>query len=216
MIRVEDRDGRRTITLDRPDKANALTGEMLGALAEAAEAARDAALGGDGPRVLALTGAGSAFSAGADIEAARAGLARSPLWDRLSAALAGFPGLSVAALNGSCAGGAMGMMLACDLRLAVPTAKFFYPVVKLGFLPQPADPARLAALVGPARAKMILVAGAKVGAEEALAWGLVDRIVAPESLDDAVAELAAPVTGAAAEHVRAVKAMVPCGPAAAR
>ena len=52
------------------------------------------------------------------------------------------------------------MALACDLRIAVPTAKFFYPVMSLGFLPQPSDPGRLVALVGPARARLILMAGA--------------------------------------------------------
>lgn len=63
------------------------------------------------------------------------------------------------------------MVLACDLRLAVPGARLFYPVMRLGYLPQPSDPVRLAALVGPARARMILMAGQKIGAEEALAWG---------------------------------------------
>jgi hypothetical protein len=56
------------------------------------------------------------------------------------------------------------MALACDLRIAVPGAAFFYPVMKLGFLPQPSDPARLAALVGPARARLMLMGGARIGA----------------------------------------------------
>jgi enoyl-CoA hydratase/carnithine racemase len=125
------------------------------------------------------------------------------LWERLSGAIAAFPGLSVAALNGTLAGGAFGMALACDLRLAVPRASFFYPVAKLGFLPQPSDPGRLSALVGPARAKLILAAGARLDAAEALAFGLVDRIVTD------------PVSGARAmavgerDHVAAIKAMVP-------
>ena len=87
------------------------------------------------------------FSAGADLDEARAGLAVSDIWERLSGAIAALPGLSICALNGTLAGGAMGMALACDLRIAVPGAKFFYPVMKLGFLPQPSDPARMAALV---------------------------------------------------------------------
>ena len=69
------------------------------------------------------------------------------MWERLSGAIASLPCLTIAALNGTLAGGAMGMVLACDLRIAVPGAKFFYPVMKLGFLPQPSDPKRLAALV---------------------------------------------------------------------
>ncbi|HBD92366.1 MAG TPA: enoyl-CoA hydratase, partial [Gemmobacter sp.] len=87
------------------------------------------------------------------------------------------------------------MALACDLRIAVPGAKVFYPVMKLGFLPQPSDPARLRALVGPARAKVILMAGQKIEAAEALAWGLVDRVVAPEALLAEVAALAADPQG---------------------
>ncbi|MDA3887473.1 MAG: enoyl-CoA hydratase/isomerase family protein, partial [Allgaiera sp.] len=119
------------------------------------------------------------------------------------------PCLTIAALNGTLAGGAMGMALACDLRLAVPTAKVFYPVMKLGFLPQPSDPARLAALVGPARAKMILMAGARIGAEEAAAWGLIDRIVPPEALAATVEELTARARAASAAHVAAIKRMIP-------
>lgn len=201
MIRVESAEGLRRITLDRPDKANALTAEMLESLCEAVETARE-------DRALILTGTGKVFSAGADLEAARAGLAVSPLWERLSGALARFPGLAVAALNGTVAGGAMGMVLACDIRIAVPEAKVFYPVMKLGFLPQPSDPARLAALVGPARAKMILMAGQKIGAEEALGWGFLDRIVHPDDLIDVAATLCADTLGAAPAHGRAIKALV--------
>jgi enoyl-CoA hydratase/carnithine racemase len=90
----------------------------------------------------------------------------------------------------------------------VPGAKFFYPVMKLGFRPQPSDPARLAALVGPARAKMILMAGMKVEAEEALAWGLIDRIVAPGSLRAEAEALAADACAADAALVAAIKAML--------
>jgi enoyl-CoA hydratase/carnithine racemase len=206
VIRAERAAGMRTLTIDRPGKANALTREMLARLADEAEAA---AAGGD--RVLVLTGAGTVFSAGADLEAAKAGLATDPGWERLSAAVAAFPGLTVAALNGTVAGGACGMVLACDLRIAVPGVRVFYPVMRLGYLPQPSDPGRLAALVGPARAKLILMAGAKVGAEEALAWGLIDRIVPPEALAAEVAALAADVRAAAPEHVAAIKAMVGAG-----
>ncbi len=170
MIRVDDDGPVWTITLDRADKANALTPDMLRELADLAEAAGDA-------RAVILTGVGRVFSAGADLDAAKAGLATSPDWERLSGALAALPGLTIAALNGTVAGGAMGMVLACDLRLAPPHAKFFYPVMKLGYLPQPSDPARLAALIGPARAKLMLLAGQKITAEVAYAYGLVDEIM---------------------------------------
>ncbi|MDU8912732.1 enoyl-CoA hydratase/isomerase family protein [Aestuariicoccus sp. MJ-SS9] len=208
MIRVADDGALRLITLDRPDKANALTSGMLEALCEAVEGAAEA-------RALVLTGAGKVFSAGADLEAARAGLATSPLWERLSGAVAGFEGLSIAALNGTVAGGAMGMVLACDLRIAPASAKMFYPVMKLGFLPQPSDPARLAALAGPARAKMILMGGVKVGAEEAMRSGLIDRLAEGDVLAEARA-LAADTLAATPEHARAIKALIPALPGAVR
>ncbi|WP_417742970.1 enoyl-CoA hydratase/isomerase family protein [Salipiger sp.] len=201
MISLERDNAYWIAVIDRPDKANSLTPEMLERLCEIAEAAREA-------QVLVLTGVGKVFSAGADLEAARAGLATSPLWERLSGAIARLPGLTICALNGTLAGGAMGMALACDLRIAVESAKFFYPVMKLGFLPQPSDPARLAALVGPSRAKMILMAGQKIPAEEALQWGLIDRIVAPDALMTEARALAADTLGQTPEHSRAIKALV--------
>jgi enoyl-CoA hydratase/carnithine racemase len=126
----------------------------------------------------------------------------------LSGAIAALPCLSIAALNGTLAGGAMGMALACDLRIAVPGAKVFYPVMKLGFLPQPSDPKRMAKLIGPARTKMILMAGQKVSVEEAQAWGLIDRIVAPDQLLDCVRDLAGDALGAKATHVAGIKALI--------
>ncbi len=192
-----------TVTIDRPDKANSLTGAMLGDLADIADRA-----GRDGARALILTGRGKVFSAGADLDEARAGLATSPDWERLSGAIAALPCLTIAALNGTLAGGAFGMALACDLRIAVPEATFFYPVMKLGFLPQPSDPGRLTRLVGPARAKMILMAGARASAAEAMGWGLVDRVVPADDLMQAAQTLASDARGAAAAHVAAIKAML--------
>jgi len=97
--------------------------------------------------------------------------------------------------------------MACDLRLAVPNAKFFYPVMKLGFLPQPSDPARMAALIGPARAKLILMGGQKILAEEALSFGLIDRIVAPEALLDTARDIAADTLAAKPEIATGIKGL---------
>ncbi|WP_170406299.1 enoyl-CoA hydratase/isomerase family protein [Ruegeria arenilitoris] len=184
MIDLTQQDGLWTVTINNPGKANALTGAMLSDLLQIAEAAQEA-------RALILTGAGKVFSAGADLDEARAGLATSDLWERLSGAIAALPCLTVAALNGTMAGGANGMALACDLRIAVPTAKVFYPVMRLGFLPQPSDVKRMRALIGPARTKLILMAGQKATADEALAFGLVDRVVAPEDLMQTARDLVA-------------------------
>jgi len=82
-------------------------------------------------------------------------------------------------------------------------------VMRLGYLPQPADPARLVALVGPSRAAMILLGGARIEAGEALAWGLIDRIVEPDGLAAAAAGLAADALVAEPAHLAAIKAMIP-------
>ena len=203
MIEVQRDSGLVILTLNRPEKANSLTRKMLLDLDDAIASAE-----GADTRAIVLTGRGKVFSAGADLDEARSGLATDPIWEQLSGRIAGLPCLTIAALNGTLAGGAMGMVLACDIRLAVPTAKFFYPVMKLGFLPQPSDPARMAALVGPARAKMILMAGQKIDAVEAMGWGLIDRIVDQENLMVSAMDLVADSLAAQASHVAAIKALV--------
>ena len=200
MIRVASEGAVTTITLDRPDKANALTEAMLRDLLAAIQAAHDAA-------AVILTGIGKVFSAGADLDAARAGLATSPLWEQVSGAIADVPGLTIAALNGTVAGGATGMVLACDLRIAVPSAKFFYPVMKLGYLPQPSDPGRMTALIGPSRTKLILLAGQKIDATQALGFGLVDELVAPDDLLARADALCADIRQAPVDTARAIKAL---------
>ncbi|MDO6728130.1 enoyl-CoA hydratase/isomerase family protein [Cognatishimia sp. 1_MG-2023] len=188
------------VTINRPEKANSLTEAMLTELADIMETAQDA-------RAVIITGNGKVFSAGADLDEARAGLATSPVWERLSGAVAALPGLTIAALNGTLAGGANGMALACDIRIAVPTAKFFYPVMKLGFLPQPSDPKRMAALIGPARTKLVLMGGQKLTAEEAFNFGLIDRIVDPAELMETARVLVADTLGAKPEIVTGIKAL---------
>lgn len=202
MIRVDDHGALRVLVLDRPDKRNALTKVMLDdLLGEVDRAAADTAL-----RALVLTGTGSVFSAGADLDEARAGLATDPVWNRLSDALSSLPLLTIAALNGPAAGGALGMVLASDIVIAAPSTRLFYPVMKLGFLPQSADVGRLVARVGPARASLILMAGARVEAEEAVSIGLVDRVA--ENPMSAAETLCADALAATRDHVAAIKAMV--------
>lgn len=201
MITAHDAGGLRVLTLNRPEKANALTEAMLSALADVVAQAAASAI-----PALILTGAGRVFSSGADLDGMAAGLGTSPEWARATQALAHYPGLTVAALNGTLAGGAFGLALACDLRVAVPAAEFFYPVMKRGYLPQKADPARLSALVGPSRARMILLAGARIAADQALDWGLVD-VVADDAL--AAAQTLCADAIAAGSHGAAIKALFP-------
>lgn len=202
MITLDRQEGLWKITLNRPEKANALTAAMLQELAEIAEAAQQA-------RGLIITGAGGVFSAGGDLDEMTDGLATSALWERLSTAIAAVPGLSIAALNGTLAGGAMGMALACDIRLAVPQAKFFYPVMKRGFLPQPSDPLLMSALIGPARTKLILMGGQKLTAQEALQFGLIERVVEPEDLLPTAENIAADTMAASPEIARGIRML--CG-----
>ena len=198
MIDLSKSGGIWTLRLDRPEKANSLTLEMLERIAEVAQE-------GAAARALIITGTGKVFSAGADLEAAKSGLATSDVWEKVSGAIADLPCLTIAALNGTLAGGAFGMALACDIRIAVPHAKFFYPVMKLGYLPQPSDPTRMTNIIGPARAKMVLMAGQKLSAEDALVYGLIERICQPEELMQQAIEFTNDVCTATPEHVSAIK-----------
>jgi enoyl-CoA hydratase/carnithine racemase len=204
MIRIEEGGGLRRVVIDRKGKANSLTAAMLAEMAAAVEGSTAAA--------LVLTGSGTVFSAGADLDEVRTGtLATDPGWERLSAAVAAHGGLTVAALNGTAAGGALGMVLAADLRFAVPAATLFYPVLKMGVLPQPSDPGRLARLAGPSRARMMLLAGARVTAAEALQWGLLDRVVEAEELEAAVQAAVAPALAAGPGRVAEIRALIDRG-----
>lgn len=201
MIDIDKSNGLWTVTLNRPDKANALTAEMLEELVTIAEDATEA-------RGFILTGTGKVFSAGADLDAAKAGLATSDVWERLSSAIAMIPCLTIAALNGTLAGGANGMALACDIRIAVPTAKIFYPVMKLGYHPQPIDPIRMSTLIGPSRTKLVLMAGQKITAQDALTYGLIDKIVEPDDLIATAHELLKDSVAADPQLVQEIKAMI--------
>ena len=204
MILMEFAGGIGRICISRPEEANSLTEAMLADLVRAFD---DLAARPD-LRAVILTGQGRVFSAGADLDQAREGLAVSPEWRRLSGRVANMPCLTVAALNGTVAGGAMGMVLACDIRLCVPETRLFYPVMRLGYLPQQGDPQRLVALVGPARAAMVLMAGQKIPAPEALAWGLVDRVCEPQDLLPQAQALCADVLAGPPGHGAAIKAML--------
>lgn len=115
-------DGVVKVVLDRPEKANALSATMLEALIAAMDEVAQA-----GARAMILTGTGKVFSAGADLAHAAGGLAVSPLWERLSGAVAALPCLTVAALNGTVAGGGCGMALASTSASRRRARRFFIP-----------------------------------------------------------------------------------------
>ncbi|MDA8291611.1 MAG: enoyl-CoA hydratase/isomerase family protein [Actinomycetota bacterium] len=183
-VRVEERGGVAVVTIDRP-RANALSTELLGLLADAVASLRDRP-----PGALVLYGGERIFSAGADV-AELADPARAPgLLDAFRAAcdaLAGFPRPTLAALSGHALGGGLELALACDLRVVAGDARLGQPEVLLGILPGAGGTQRLARLVGPARAKDLVLTGRVVGAEEALRMGIADRSCAPgEALDAAL------------------------------
>lgn len=207
MINLSKENARWTVTLDRPEKANALSLEMLEQLAQIfTEAAQDQDL-----RVLVITGAGDrVFCAGADLGQAKdaTSITTNPIWEQVSGRLASLPCLTIAALNGTLAGGGFGLALASDLRLSVPTAKFFYPVLKNGFLPQPSDVLRMIDYIGAARTKMILLGGQKILAPEALAMGLIDQIVEPAKMAEVINDLSTAALAAPSANLTALKRMI--------
>jgi enoyl-CoA hydratase len=178
--------------MNRPQVLNALNQELLGALDRSLDTAGE----DEAVRVVILTGAGDkAFAAGADIgelarldpvgavELARRGQALTRKMERLGKPI-------VAALNGFALGGGCELAMACTLRVASETAKLGQPEVNLGVIPGYGGTQRLSRLVGKGRALDLVLTGRSVDAAEALAMGLVDRIVSPDRLLDEARTLA--------------------------
>ena len=186
-----------TVTLNRPERRNSLSDEMLAALGAAFAELRDDA----GTRVVVVTGAPPVFSAGADAPHARArddaerrrlfASRKSQfrrLFERANALLEGLEQATICAVNGHAVGGGWGLTLACDFRIAAAEARFWIPEVDLGVPLGIGTTTRFVRMVGPARAKEIIMSCRRYSAEEAMAWGLVHRVVAGDALADAVAE----------------------------
>ena len=187
-FRVESGGGVATVTLDVPDKFNRVT---LGARAQLDEVFRE--LGAeDSVRFVVVTGAGGAFTAGGDIasflEASPEELSRLH-WN--VAAPERCPKPVIARLQGYAFGVGLELALACDFRIAADDVELALPEVKLGMIPGSGGTQRLVRLIGLARAKDAIMRGRRIGAEEALALGLVTRVVPTAELDAAVDELVA-------------------------
>lgn len=178
-------DGVLTLTLSRPERANALNLELISALQDALRlAARDAAV-----RVVVLTGAGRAFGAGQDLAELRtAGEQLSILehlrksYNPLILQLRRIEKPVLAAINGPCAGASLGVALACDIRLAADRASFVVGFNGIGLVPDSAVSILLPALVGLGRAAELAFTNAPFSAAQALEWGLVNQVVSAESL----------------------------------
>jgi enoyl-CoA hydratase/carnithine racemase len=191
LVHLERRDdGVAVITLDNP-KVNALSRSMLTGLHEIVDT-----LATDLPGAVVVTGGDRIFAAGADIsefggpEEAR--VVAATIHGALDA-LAALPRFVIAAVAGYALGGGCELALACDYRVASERAVFGQPEILLGIIPGGGGTQRLPRLVGPARAKEIMITGRPVKADEALRIGLADEIVAPEQLHERASALAAEV-----------------------
>ena len=179
FVTVERRpDGVALIRLDRP-KANALSGAILAQIFAAATELCD-----DPPGAVVLWGGRRIFAAGADIvelDGAGAGAVGANFTSALGA-LASVPRATIAAINGYALGGGLELALACDFRVCAEDAKLGLPEVQLGVLPGGGGTQRLPRLIGPSRAKDLIMTGRHVPAGEAEAIGLVNRVVAPDEV----------------------------------
>src|SRR4051794_17236075 len=185
LVLVERRDdGVALLTLNRPPM-NPLNVALLDALAAAVVALH----ADDSVRAVVVTGSDRAFAAGADVkefELHDAGARKVSLAFRAATgALESLPRPVIAAINGYALGGGLELAMACDLRIAGETARFGQPEILLGIIPGAGATQRLARLVGPARAKELIWSGRQIRADEALAIGLVDRVVAPAEVEHA-------------------------------
>ena len=187
MIKISKTAFRWTITLSRTNKANAINMEMLRELNSILDAAKKE----EQLRSLIFTGEGKVFSAGADLDAVKKNneITTTTQWEELSEKITNIPCLTLAALNGTLAGGAFGMVLACDLRIATPEANFFYPVLENNLLPQPNDIERMVDIAGISTAKLILLAGQKISAQKALETNLIDKIAEKEAFTSTIDSL---------------------------
>jgi methylglutaconyl-CoA hydratase len=190
---LECRDAIATITLNRPDKRNAVTATMIAEL----QTALDAVEKDHSTRVVILTGAGTCFCAGMDLEMLAAIAKQSPAENqedsrriaKMLRRIWSFPRPMIAAVNGAAYAGGCGIATLCDFTLAAPEAKFGYTEVKIGFLPAIVS-VFLIRQIGEKRSRDLLLTGRIIGAEEAKAFGLVTEVVPAERLLERARSLA--------------------------
>lgn len=206
LLLITTEAGVRTITINRPDKLNALNSATLDALHQAFnEAAED-----DAVRVIVLTGAGEkAFVAGADISemntlSAVQGRDFSLRGQRMMRLVEKMPKPVIAAVNGFALGGGLELAMCCHLRIAADTAKLGQPEINLGLIPGFGGSQRLLRLAGRAATLEMCLTGAPITAERALALGIVNRVVPAAELADETRKLAASLAKSAPLALRAM------------
>jgi 2-(1,2-epoxy-1,2-dihydrophenyl)acetyl-CoA isomerase len=218
LVRYSVAVGIATLTLDRPERLNAIDGRMIGELLEHLDdAAADRSV-----RSLILTGAGRGFCAGGDLNAIAAGsaggrtdpgessmaerVATTRAMERASELLYGIPKLTVAAVNGPCAGAGLSLACACDVRIAAQSAVFTTAFLRVGQTGDYGATWLLPRVVGPSRARELLLLSDRIDAESAAGIGLVGKVVADEELMGASRAIAATVSGFPPSAFAAMKA----------
>jgi methylglutaconyl-CoA hydratase len=213
LVRVERSEGVLTLTMNRPEAANALSKGLVSALSDTFAAAAHE----DDVRVIVLTGGGEkAFCAGADLKERR-GMTLAETWafldelNALMAAVAAFPRPVVAAINGAAFGGGLELALACDIRIASASAEMGLTEVRLGIIPGAGGTQRLARLAGVAAAKELILTGRRISAARAHALGILSEVVPPEALSEATARLAREIATAGPLATAAAKQAIDGG-----
>jgi enoyl-CoA hydratase len=210
FVLVETRDGVALVTLNRPEAMNALSKELRGELAEAfARLDKD-----DDVRVVVLTGAGKAFTAGLDLK--ELGEDASAIGDANAKSAEANPVAAIekcakpviGAINGAAITGGFEVALACDILLASENAKFADTHARVGIMPGWGLSQKLSRLVGVSRAKEASLSGNFIDAKTALAWGLVNRVVPAVELLPAAMKLAADIASAPPKKVQAYKKLI--------
>ena len=209
-IMVAERASIKTITLNRPERRNAMTPEMQEELIATME---DAAAGGC--RVLVLAGAGEAFCSGLDLSALQATREQSAAEYRADAeriarlfrTLYELPQPTIAAVDGAAIAGGTGLAIICDFTLATPAAKFGFTETRIGFVPALVS-AYLALQIGDKRSRDLLLTGRLFDAEEAYRLGLVNEIVPPEDLAQRVQLLAEVLIANSSQSLRATRQLM--------
>lgn len=200
------------LTVNRPEVRNALSLEIAQRIAQTVrELSRDRTV-----RVFVLTGAGDrVFVSGADVREFREQLATpesalryDAAAEQLQSALREVPQPVIAMIQGHAVGSGTIVAASCDFRIAVRTAKFGIPVAKFGFIAAVPDILRLVQLVGPAKAKWLLMTGQLIEAPEAQAIGLIDQVVESEQLKSIVGSLAATLAANAPLTIKATKQII--------
>ncbi len=193
------------MTIDRTERLNALTAELIDAMTAEVTAA-----GEDGSRVIVITGSGRAFSSGADVspDGSPPGLDTLDAANRLAQAITSSPRVVIAAVNGVAAGVGCSIALAADLTVTKESASFMLAFTKIGLMPDGGASLLVPASIGRARAARMALLAEKIPAAQAFEWGMISHLVADEDFDATLAAVVAQVAAGAPLAQAATKASI--------